>query len=470
MIHTLNNEELESYLQNLFKEDYYGFLNTTPEPNSIRINTLKTTVINFTKKLKSWGQQYKVINFNPTGLTLQKDDLPLSHTLDYFCGNFYYQGVSSQLPVELLDIKPGEIVLDMAAAPGSKSCQILNKLNHGGFLVINDFSYKRLQALNVNVQRSGAPNYYILNTWGEQLGQKYYEYFDKVLVDAPCTALGTLASSNEVSKWWSIDKLNKLARSQYALLVSGLKALKVGGELVYSTCSFAPEENEIIIQKALESYPVEIVDLPKNLRDIFSPGVLYYNNEKLSNNMKNAIRVYPHKHGFEGFFTIKLRKIDTIKNKRQYNTLQTKNLVKWNDPSISTILKEISETWGIEESIWKNYKFNVTKNRIWIVGEIDEIPTNNFVCSGILLTEKKLSGWKLFNNGVTFFGSKIQKRTIELDENSLNNLFNKGELTINEFEDGYYVLTRKQNPFASVYVEKGKMRIKLPHSFNLILD
>ncbi|MCK5033711.1 MAG: hypothetical protein KAS18_08755, partial [Calditrichia bacterium] len=84
MIHTLNNEELESYLQNLFKEDYYGFLNTTPEPNSIRINTLKTTVINFTKKLKSWGQQYKVINFNPTGLTLQKDDLPLSHTLDYF--------------------------------------------------------------------------------------------------------------------------------------------------------------------------------------------------------------------------------------------------------------------------------------------------------------------------------------------------------------------------------------------------
>ena len=102
--------------------------------------------------------------------------------------------------------------------------------------------------------------------------------------------------------------------------------------------------------------------------------------------------------------------------------------------------------------------------------EIDEIPTNNFVCSGILLTEKKLSGWKLFNNGVTFLGSKIKKRTIELDENSLKSLFKKGELTNNEFEDGYYVLTRKHNPFASIYAEKGKMRIKLPHSFNLILD
>ena len=471
MIFDKKNDELEKYLKGLFNEEYNEFINSTAEPSTIRINTLKIRVKEFEKKLNRWGQNYKKIDFQPTGLILGEDKIPLSHTLDYFCGNFYYQGVSSQIPVELLDIKPGEVVLDMAAAPGSKSCQILNKLNHRGYLVINDSSFKRLQPLNVNVQRSGATNYYIINTWGEQLGQKYHDTFDKVLVDAPCTALGTLATSkNEIANWWSFEKLKKLTQSQYALLVAGLKALKVGGELVYSTCSFAPEENEIIIQKVLESYPAKIVSLPKKLQNIFSPGLASYNKVTFSENMQNAIRVYPHKHGFEGFFAIKLRKTDTIKNKNQNTNLKTKKLLKWNEPLISDILIELSETWGIEETKWKNYKYYLTKTRIWIVGEIDAIPINNFVCSGVLLAEKKLSGWKLFNNSVTFFNSRITKRTIELKDEELKLLFKNGEISFNGFGNGYYVLTRKQNPFASVYIENGKMRIKLPHSFNLILD
>lgn len=470
MIYGKENKELEKYLKILFKEEYLNFLNTSPEPTAIRVNSIKSNFKDFIQKLDGWKQKHGLLKFQPTTLILDKDEIPLSHTLEYFCGNFFYQGISSQLPVELLNIRPGDKVLDMAAAPGSKSCQILNKLNHKGFLVSNDSSRKRIQPLNINIQRTGAANHYILNTWGEQLGLYYTEYFDKVLLDAPCTALGTLASSNEVVNWWSKAKLNKLGKSQYALLVAGLKALKVGGELVYSTCSVAPEENEVIIQKALDNYHVEIVNDNSNLNDNFDNGYQFYNNFQFSEKMLNAIRVFPHKHGYEGFFAIKLRKRDSIKSIKQTKEFKTKKLCSWNQPEVVDILKSISEKWGIEETFWQKYKYNLTKNRIWIAGEITEIPSENFVCCGILLAEKKISGWKLFNNSVTFLNSKIKNRIIEFDDEKLKLLFKYSVIENENIDNGYFVLARNKNPIASLYVNNGKVKIRLPHLFNLVID
>jgi len=470
MIHSKINEELESYLKNLFKDDYKKFISSKPEPPAIRINTLKNSILQFESKLDIWHQDYDNIDFNPSGIMLKTDDLPLSHTLDYFTGNFFYQGVSSQLPVELLDVNPGDVVLDMAAAPGSKSCQILNKLNHKGFLICNDSSSKRLQPLNVNLQRTGATNFYILNTWGEQFGLRYNEYFDKILLDAPCTALGTLASSNEVVNWWSISKLNKLNKSQNSLLISALKALKIGGELVYSTCSVAPEENEFIIQKILDNYPVEIIAKSSKLGNHFDSGYQSYNKIEFSKEMHESVRIFPHKHGYEGFFAVKIRKTGTIPSINPIKNRNEKKLFEYNEPEVSNILESISEKWGIDENIWNNYKYNLTKNRIWIAGEINKIPTENLACCGLLLAEKKISGWKLFNNSVTFLNSKINKRLIELDDNNIKELFKKSELLVSGIENGYYALTRNMKPIAAGYVENGKMRIRLPHLFNLILD
>ena len=133
-------------------------------------------------------------------------------------------------------------------------------------------------------------------------------------------------------------------------------------------------------------------------------------------------------------------------------------------------MNSISENWGIDSDFWTNYKFNLKKNRLWIVGEIENIPMDNFVCSGLLLSEKKLSGWKLFNNSVTFLNTNITKRLIELNEDQLRELYRNHELIVDGIDNGYYALTRKKKPLASVYVENEKMNIRLPHSFNLILD
>jgi 16S rRNA (cytosine1407-C5)-methyltransferase len=464
------NEELERYLKDFFNIDYQAFLNASPEPTAIRVNSLKIITKAFEKKLQFWEQSFENIKFQSTGYILRQDKLPLSHTLDYFCGNIFYQGVSSQLPVELLDVKPGEKVLDMAAAPGSKSCQIAAKLAGKGVLITNDSSFKRMLPLNVNLQRTGAANFYILNTWGERLGQVYTEYFDKVLLDAPCTALGTLANSKELSKWWRLNKLNKLAESQFALLVSAVKSVRVGGELVYSTCSIAPEENELIIQQIINKYPVEIVGSPFRLKNNFLNGITNYGGDQLNKDLAQGIRIYPHLHGFEGFFAIKLKKYDSVKVRDKKKNEPFKSLYNWDHPKVLPVLEHLTRYWGISDSIWKNFKFNLLKNRIWIVSGIDVIPINKFVCSGILLAAKKLSAWKLFNNSVSYFGDLIKKRRIELDDEKLKQLFKNGSIAYRELDNGYYALTRKEHPFASVYVENEVMYIKLPHSFTLVLD
>jgi len=374
-----------------------------------------------------------------------------------------------QLPLILPGIKPGDNVLDIAAAPGSKACQILSEFKGKGKLIANDFSVKRMQPLNVNMQRSGASNFYMVKMWGERLGQYFPEYFDKVLVDAPCTALGTLNSSPEIEQWWQLGKLKKLNKTQYALLISAIKALKVGGELVYSTCSIAPEENELLINKILKDYPVEIVETPKTIAEQFERGVTVYNGEKLNSMLSNGIRIYPHIHGYEGFFSIKLRKYDSIIRSSKTKNLRTKLLLNADDARIRPVLENLTENWGIKESFWGNYKFNLTKNRLWMVSNIDNIPVNNLICAGTLLAEKRLFGWKLLNNSVNLLGNLITKRKIGLNDVDLKVLFREGYLTNTNYDNGYYVLTNKEEPIASVYVEDRRMQIRLPHSFNLVL-
>jgi len=464
------NPELEKYLKYLLVDDYERFITAGPEPTAIRLNELKTSNQILEDFLDRIGVNYTQIQFNKYGYLIESENIQISHTLKYFCGNIYYQGVSSQLPVILLDVNPGDKVLDVAASPGSKSCQILSELKGKGELIVNDPSVKRMQPLNVNMQRSGATNFYILNMWGERLGQLYPEYFDKVLLDAPCTALGTLPSLPEVEEWWEPDKLIKLKKTQYSLLISAIKSAKVGGEIVYSTCSIAPEENEFVVNEILKKYPVEIVSPPELLKEQFESGHTKFNSEMLNEGLVNGVRVFPHIHGYEGFFAIKLRKYESTVNVARLKKQNKRPLLSFNDSKIEPVLENLTETWGIEESFWKDFQYNLTKNKVWMISNIEQIPANHFVCAGILLAEKRLFGWKLLNNSANILGERVTKRKIQLNDDDLKILFKEGHLTDTEFENGYFVLTRRKESIASVYVENKRMQIRLSHSFNLILD
>jgi 16S rRNA (cytosine1407-C5)-methyltransferase len=469
MLNWSKNPDLLSYVTKLLGNDLSIFAESEAENPAIRVNTLKTTPAVFEKFLDRIGQEYKRLAFNTCGYQLPQDNLPLSHTLHFYMGHFQYQGIASQLPVILLDVKPGNKVLDMAAAPGSKASQLAALLQNRGELVLNDATRNRHQALNVNMQRSGAMNYYVLNAWGERMGSLFPEYFDKILLDSPCSALGTLPVTPGILDWWSMDRMLKLSRVQHQLLVSAIKALKPGGELVYSTCSIAPEENELLIQHLLTEYPLEIVSPPVELSTSFDPGWIVYNGTKLSSDLALAIRTWPHRHRMEGFFMIKLKKLASVSNRQEEKTWFVPTLPA-EHPAVTEILSDLEKNWGIKQSVWSGYRFITTRTRLWIVhAGIEKLCRSRFVSAGLLLAEKRLFGWKLSNGGAQVFSGHITKRRIEIDPLALKILFEKGRIFFKSLADGYHALEYEGNILACVYAEKGEMRISLPHYFNLIL-
>ena len=227
-------------------------------------------------------------------------------TLEIAFGFYYMQALTSMLPPLVLNPTVKDIVLDLCSAPGSKTTQLAEMMSNRGVLVVNELEMKRIKALAFNLDKMNFLNCGIVNSRGEILSKYYNSYFDKILVDAPCSGLGIIQKKNEVGKWWSLERVKNLTEIQNKLLVSAIKMLKVGGELVYSTCTLTPEENELIINRILEKYPVDVepVELPIK----HHKGLTKYSKENLDKRLANAIRIFPWEVDSDGFFLIKLKK------------------------------------------------------------------------------------------------------------------------------------------------------------------
>ncbi len=451
-------------------EESQLFLVAKPESSAIRANTLKNSHLAIESRLKQLHQNYTKISFNQNGFILTQDNVPLSHTLDFFLGRIQYQGISSQLPALVLNPKPGEKVLDLAAAPGSKSTQIGAMMQNKGSLFLNDISRQRLQALNANTQKAGMLNQVLLNYSGDRFGNLFPNYFDKILLDAPCTALGTLSSSPEVMGWWSQEKLHKLCGIQERLFISAIKALKTGGEMVYSTCSIAPEENEMLVQKMLEDYPLEILPIELPGTENFKNGLSSYDGIQFDPYMKKALRVFPQQHEMEGFFVVRLRKTEGHVLHQAWKRAVLSETRVFDDEQVKQDLIEISETYGISNKFWQNYRFIRTKNRIWMTNlETRDIPTEGVTSAGMLLAEKKQFMWKLFNQSAQFLSSHIENRRLLFSKEQMMKIFAQGKMELPGLGNGYYVIEWQEQVIASIYVEKEKGQIRLPHKFRLVL-
>lgn len=462
----VKNTELNIYLKSLLGHNYSAFLSAPPEPTAIRTNTLKTTPDQIIDILENYRYNYKKISFNSEGFILKSDPLPLSHSLPFFEGLFQYQGVSSQLPVMILDVKPGDTVLDMTAAPGSKSSQLASKMAEKGELVLNDSSYNRLQGLQANMQRSGAINHLVLKQRGENLSRIYPGYFDKILLDAPCTALGTYFSTSGKYSWWSNKKLEKLSKLQYQLVVSAIKCLKTNGILVYSTCSVAPEENELMIEKIIRKYPVEVTEITQSVSSQFESGWSKYNATPISKELKKSLRIWPHIHHYEGFFVTKLTKTSDMDNENDNISTGFIKTETSDQPEIEEVLDQLSGTWGILGSIWKKYRYILTKTRLWMLTpNIRKVPVDNFISGGLLLGEQRLNGWKLVNGSAQYLSKNISNRRITLSDKEMESMFREGKVNYKKMADDYFVAEYEGRVIGSLYHERGTLRIRLPHLF-----
>lgn len=277
--------------------DYPAFLASydRPRKNGLRVNTWKISPERFTK-IAPFSLQ--PLPWAENGLLYDPDDRPAQHPF-YRCGLYYLQEPSAMAPASLLPVRPGERVLDLCAAPGGKATELGARLKGRGLLVANDVSNPRAKALLRNLELAGICNCFVTNETPERLAAAFPEFFDKILVDAPCSGEGMFRKEPAAIKTWSPEKSDSCARMQREILSQAVSMLAPGGLLLYSTCTFAPQENEGSVSYVLERSPEMDLIRPGKIPGA-SPGDPAWGNG--DPRLENCLRLWPHRCEGEGHF------------------------------------------------------------------------------------------------------------------------------------------------------------------------
>ena len=271
--------------------------------NGLRVNTLKISPEEF---VKISPFPLTPIPWTHNGFWYPEDCRPARHPY-YYAGLYYLQEPSAMVPAQILPIDPGDKVLDICAAPGGKSTELAAKLNGTGILVSNDISSSRAQALLKNLELFGVSNAVITTEDPEKLSSRFFQYFDKILIDAPCSGEGMFRKDPAVIRSWEEHGHEFYIRLQKKIAAAVLPMLKPGGMMVYSTCTFYPGEDEDIILYMKELCPeLEVMKISDRFEG-FSEGMpekAAYDDPSL----KNCLRLFPHKIKGEGHFAALLKK------------------------------------------------------------------------------------------------------------------------------------------------------------------
>ncbi len=288
----------------LSAEEYQAFLKSYGEPKkqALRLNPLKGDSGRF---LELCPFSLTRVPWEENGYYFDSEDRPGKHPF-HEAGVYYIQEASAMAPVPFLAAKPGERILDLCAAPGGKSTQIAAAMQGEGILVCNEYNRKRAEILAENIERMGVANAIVVNHDSAQLSELFPGYFDRILVDAPCSGEGMFRKNEEAVTEWSPENVELCAERQDEILDQAAIMLHDGGRLVYSTCTFAPAEDEGSVQRFLDRHPefsLLTVEMPEGME----PGRKEWA-EGGSDELSKTIRLWPHKLMGEGHFLAVLQK------------------------------------------------------------------------------------------------------------------------------------------------------------------
>ena len=345
-------QEFQEKMQELFQDEYETYIQSYDEKsfNGLRINTSKISVEDF---LKINPFHLEPVPWTTNGFYYSDQDRPSKHPY-YYAGLYYLQEPSAMTPASILPIEKGDFVLDTCAAPGGKSTELAAKLNGTGLLFSNDISASRAQALLKNLELFGIRNSFVCSEDIDKLACYFPEFFDKILIDAPCSGEGMFRKDPSIIKSWMERKNQYYVTIQKGIVENAVKMLKPGGMVVYSTCTFSSEENEDIIAHMLEVCPeLHLIDLSEHYEG-FCQGI---------HGMKECIRIYPHKVHGEGHFVALLQKGEAKTN--EYKERKA-HLV--SDEFLDLITKQ-----------WTNGTFETIKDKLYF------IPNTNTNMKGLRL-------------------------------------------------------------------------------------
>lgn len=312
-------------MQEMLGSEYEAFLESYENPRTygLRVNTAKISCEDFEKIVPF---PVKKIPWIENGYFYEEESRPARCPF-YQAGLYYLQEPSAMTPASRIPIEPGDYVLDLCAAPGGKATALGAFLKGHGLLVANDISTSRARALLRNLELFGIPNMFVANESPARLLRAFPEFFHKIVLDAPCSGEGMFRKEEALARDWSPEKSRELAGIQRELILQAVDMLRPGGLLLYSTCTFAPEEDEGTISYLLEQRPdMELMDIPAY--EGFSFGVPEWGNGNPK--LKKCIRIFPHKMNGEGHFMALLKKPGAaLTEPRPVQAKPDKNTRKW---------------------------------------------------------------------------------------------------------------------------------------------
>lgn len=432
-------------MKQLLQDEYDAYIDSFNNDRvySLRVNTNKISVKDF-------------LNINPFNLTpipwtsdgfyYEPTDNVTKHPY-YYAGLYYVQEASAMLPAEVLPINENDNVLDACAAPGGKSSKLANKLNGTGLLISNDISVSRAQVLLKTLESQGISNMFVLAEDINNL-DRFSNYFDKILIDAPCSGEGMFRKDDALIKNWNIDSNEYYASIQKKIIEKAIDLLKPNGQLVYSTCTFSPLEDEQVIEHAL-NYNRELQLLPIKMYKGFKNG--------LTEKTKNCVRLYPHLIKGEGHFVALLQK--------------------GNEPNINSRQDNLSYKPNIEffnnlNYVFKNGEYVNRENKIYYQPKID-INTSGLriLRSGLYLGEYKHDKFEPSHSLAMAIKASEYNKIINfnLDDNRVIKYLKCETLDVKEKHIEGYVLVCVDNfPLGFGLVNKGILKNKLPANYRYI--
>ncbi len=389
----LLGDEYEEYLQCYSKPHYGG----------IRVNTLKLTPEEFEKLCPF---PLKRIPWVANGYYYDTKEQPARHPY-YYAGLYYIQEPSAMTPASLLPVQKGDRVLDICAAPGGKSTELGAKLSGEGLLVSNDISNSRAKALLKNIELFGIRNALVLSEAPNKLYEYFPEYFDKILIDAPCSGEGMFRKSPAIMKNWEqygVEYYNKL---QKEIILFAAKMLKPGGMMLYSTCTFSPEENEGTISYLLEQFPeFRVINAIPSVEEQKRLGISYEGfdfgkpewveglpeDAPYREELKHCLRLWPHKLNGEGHFIALLQKgnqtLTEQKAMEQFSTKVPSKIGKGISEEAKEFFRDIK--WNSLEEDDFYQRLEVREDRIYMIPEgLPDTKGLRILRQGLLLGEMK---------------------------------------------------------------------------------
>lgn len=465
------SENIYNYLHNLYGKEaadlYDEYAGEEPK-KYIRVNRLKSSRDILKTSLEvNYGISTEPIPGVPDALLITEDKQGLlGKTIEHISGLYYIQSLSSMLPPLVLNPSEDDIVLDLCAAPGSKTTELGELMNNRGTLISNEIQNDRLRMLVYNIERMNLINTGVIHSKGELLSKVYADHFDKVLVDAPCSGLGIVQKKGEVGDWWSKERAERLGELQLRLLIAAVKMTTPGGEIVYSTCTLTVEENEMVLDTVLRKYPIEVVDitLPFNAED----GIITYGEIKLNPQLKKAKRILPWQSGSEGFFIIKLKKTGETEPPEQIPPRQRD--LKFLNPRSKEIagrLDKLSSIFGIEKEVFEKYRYYFRKNDIFFISaEWEDENPGQFERIGIKLgTLDRNSEIVLHTNAAQVFGNTITKSIYQLEnQDELKIYLEGGTIKIDTGSYGQYVIKYNDLLLGTAVISKAGIKSRFPRS------